>query len=245
MKSTLPLAFVGLTALLPGLARAQATITNYEFSSVAVDYPAAAPNSTTYSLQGSLGQTFVTVDPPTNTGQNLAFLGFWQTGVPYLYFAKVQLAGYVGNANPAVTYGIKTNIPYTAELWNGSTSYNEGTFYADASGNVRVSSYLNPAFATALSIKAPLWLQKKMALNAPADPINGYPNAAYTLPAGDANNDNVVDIGDFGLLVNAYNTDVVNALAFYDTRADLNQDGSVDIGDFGLLVNNYNAQGDP
>src|SRR5262245_678080 len=67
---------LGLAALLvAGGAQAQLGISNYEFSSVAVDYPAggSVPNS----LQGSLGQTMVTVDPPTNTGQNLAFLGFW------------------------------------------------------------------------------------------------------------------------------------------------------------------------
>ena len=65
-----------------------------------------------------------------------------------------------------------------------------------------------------------------------------------TLPAGDANNDNIVDIGDFGLLVNAYNSDSKIAKSGYDYHADFNCDGVVDIADFGLLVNNYGTQGD-
>ena len=64
-----------------------------------------------------------------------------------------------------------------------------------------------------------------------------------TLPGGDANNDNVVDIGDFGVLINAYNTDYTTA--GYDARADFNYDGVVDIGDFGILVNEYNNAGAP
>ena len=62
---------------------------------------------------------------------------------------------------------------------------------------------------------------------------------------GDANNDNVVDIGDFGILVNAYNGDETVSGSGYDQRADFTCDGIVDIGDFGVLVNNYSATGDP
>ena len=68
--------------------------------------------------------------------------------------------------------------------------------------------------------------------------------AAQVLPAGDANNDNVVDIADFGALVNAYNGDAAVAGSGYDPAADFNFDGKVDIADFGILVNNYNLTGD-
>ena len=75
--------------------------------------------------------------------------------------------------------------------------------------------------------------------------ISGSTNlAAIVLPEGDANNDNTVDIGDFGLLVNAYNSDKNNANSGYDARVDFNYDGLVDIADFGVLVNNYNRMGD-
>ena len=66
-----------------------------------------------------------------------------------------------------------------------------------------------------------------------------------TLAAGDANNDNKVDIGDFGVLVNAYGGDAGFTGSGYDARANFNYDGVVDIADFGLLVNNYGSQGSP
>ena len=61
------------------------------------------------------------------------------------------------------------------------------------------------------------------------------------LPGGDANNDNVVDIADFGLLVNAYGT--MTGDPNFDSRADFTCDSVVDIGDFGVLNNNYNGGG--
>ena len=63
--------------------------------------------------------------------------------------------------------------------------------------------------------------------------------------AGDGNGDNVVDIGDFGLLVNSYSGLAANPASGYDVRADFNGDGVVDIADFGLLVNNYGLTGAP
>ena len=67
--------------------------------------------------------------------------------------------------------------------------------------------------------------------------------SAVLLSGGDATGDNAVDIGDFGLLVNAYNGDITVPGSGYDTRADFNYDGVVDIADFGVLVNNYNQRG--
>ena len=55
---------------------------------------------------------------------------------------------------------------------------------------------------------------------------------------GDATNDNVVDIADLGLLVNAYGDNANITGSGYDVRADFNVDGMVDIADFGLLVKN-------
>ena len=69
--------------------------------------------------------------------------------------------------------------------------------------------------------------------------------ADQMLPGGDANDDNVVDIADFGLLVNAYGSDVTIAGSGYDARADFDYNGVIDIGDFGILVNEYNNAGAP
>ena len=65
------------------------------------------------------------------------------------------------------------------------------------------------------------------------------------LTGGDADDDNVVDIGDFGILVNAYDGDAAVPGSGYDARADFDYNGVVDIGDFGILVNAYNSSGAP
>ena len=67
--------------------------------------------------------------------------------------------------------------------------------------------------------------------------------ADVTLPSGDATNDNIVDIGDFGVLVNAYGGDVTITGSGYDTRSDFDYNGVIDIGDFGILVNEYGNMG--
>jgi hypothetical protein len=237
----------GFAALLPSLAMAQATIPNYEFSSVAIDYPVGAGNPT-YSLQGTLGQTFATVDPPTNVGQTLAYAGFQETYVPFAYIVNVSLEGFGGSANPGVPYGMGVNIPFYAETYDSATPNLVADapvqpFYADATGNVKVLSTLNPAFAGAISLKAPLWLRAQSAITQPSNPITDYPTATLMLPAGDANNDNSVDSTDFGILIGSFNTSVTSVGSGYDPTADLNQDGSVDSTDFGLLIGEFNSKG--
>ena len=66
-----------------------------------------------------------------------------------------------------------------------------------------------------------------------------------TLQAGDASGDNTVDIGDFGILVNAYGGDTTITGSGYDSRTDFDYNGVVDIGDFGILVNEYGNSGAP
>ena len=64
-----------------------------------------------------------------------------------------------------------------------------------------------------------------------------------TLPAGDANNDNQVDIADFAVLLNAYGTTPSDGTGSYNPACDFNYDGRVNVGDFGLLVNEYGNVG--
>lgn len=55
------------------------------------------------------------------------------------------------------------------------------------------------------------------------------------------NNDNEINILDFSLLVDAFNTVVGDTN--YLEAANLSDDNSVDIIDFSLLVNNFNTSG--
>jgi hypothetical protein len=58
-----------------------------------------------------------------------------------------------------------------------------------------------------------------------------------TLLEGDCDNNDVVNINDFGILADAFGS--VPASGNWDERADLNNDGAVNIYDFGLLADNY------
>ena len=98
-----------------------------------------------------------------------------------------------------------------------------------------------PGNAYTVHIKGTKWLAKNVSVDATNSDVSGV---TATLKAGDANGDNVVDIGDFGVLVNAYNGDRSVSGSGYDPAADFNDDGVVDVGDFGILVNNYNLSGD-
>ena len=98
-----------------------------------------------------------------------------------------------------------------------------------------------PAGDYTVHIKGGTYLAANVALHVDA---NNTPVLNGTLRAGDANNDNKIDIADFGVLVSAYNGDVTMAGSGYDVHADFNGDGVIDIADFGLLVSNYNGVGD-
>jgi hypothetical protein len=63
-----------------------------------------------------------------------------------------------------------------------------------------------------------------------------------TLLEGDCDNDDDVDINDFGILADAFGS--VPASANWDARADLNNNGEVNIYDFGLLADNFGLSGE-
>ena len=67
--------------------------------------------------------------------------------------------------------------------------------------------------------------------------------ADVTLPGGNADGNDTVDIGDFGVLVNAYGGVIGATGTNYLASADFNDDGTVDIADFGILVNEYGNTG--
>ena len=93
-----------------------------------------------------------------------------------------------------------------------------------------------------LWVKGAKWLAQVVSVDATGGNVSGI---TATLPGGDADNNNTVDVLDFGVLVNAYGTDSKVTGSGYDNHADFNDDGVVDVLDFGILVNNYGAIGAP
>ena len=121
----------------------------------------------------------------------------------------------------------------------------------------------NPLFTRALQVIPALFYQNFQIYGVPAGTyhvrVKGERNLAVivtvtsgggavtgvsvTLPGGDANNDNIVDTSDFGLLVGTYGSSFYVPGSGYDSTADFNDDGLVDTTDFGILVGNYGASG--
>ena len=91
-------------------------------------------------------------------------------------------------------------------------------------------------------IKGAKWLAKVITVDASTGGASGI---NVSLDGGDANNDNAVDIGDFGLLVNSYLGDISRPGSGYLSAADFNCDGVIDIADFSDIVNHYNTGGAP
>ena len=135
--------------------------------------------------------------------------------------------------------GARIPFVFTFRPTNGSAPFSE-TVTLDSAGHFSLSNI--PRQAYTLHIKGANFLAKNLLIDTTNGDVTGQ---VATLYGGDADGNNVVDIGDFGVLVNAYNGDKSIAGSGYDARADFNYDGVVDIADFGTLVNNYNLTGDP
>jgi hypothetical protein len=111
------------------------------------------------------------------------------------------------------------------------------TVVLDASGAYSIANI--PRGVYTVSIKGTKWLRKNITVDTQ---LGNVTDANVLLLAGDANNDNFVDISDLLLLIEHYNQTSPNA-GFLDA-ADFNGDGANDITDLLLLIGNYNQQGD-
>jgi subtilisin family serine protease len=70
---------------------------------------------------------------------------------------------------------------------------------------------------------------------------NGSVINVGTLPGGDANDDNMVDLKDFNIFLISYGKNSYSPE--YNQLADFNKDGVVDLSDFGILSSNYGRVG--
>jgi hypothetical protein len=116
----------------------------------------------------------------------------------------------------------------------------------DTSVNLLVES--NGAF----TVVAPVGRQQMhvkgiryLAVNADLDTTGGpVGNITLFLNAGDADNDNIVDVSDLHLLIQSFDAER-DIHPQYDPGADLNADGLVDVFDLGLLIRHFDQEGDP
>ena len=132
------------------------------------------------------------------------------------------------------------NITFTFASVNHSNTFSM-TLPIDSSGAFSIPNV--PADNYTLSVKGAKWLRANVAVDTTSGNVS---NVSVLLPGGDSDNNNTVDVLDFGNLVNAYgDTYTLNDPNAdpSDIATDFNCDGSVDVLDFGILVNNYGGAG--
>lgn len=97
-----------------------------------------------------------------------------------------------------------------------------------------------PRDTYAIGIKGDRWLRRTVGMDASTGEVS---LVTATLPSGDANNDNMVNIADIMIVIEGYNSTLDDAV--YNEAADFNCDGSVNTLDLLLLISNFNLIGDP
>jgi lysophospholipase L1-like esterase len=144
------------------------------------------------------------------------------------FTGSITLQGCVAPAQP-MTFQFRPTDGTPAFSWS-VTLNSDGSFEIPA---VLADSYT-------VAVKGAKWLQEVQTVDATS---NASPTVSLTLPAGDVNNDNVVDLSDFSELAAAFGASTGSA--GWDPNADLNCDGVVDLIDFNLLAANFGLSGTP
>ncbi|MCS6776028.1 MAG: dockerin type I domain-containing protein, partial [Chloroherpetonaceae bacterium] len=127
--------------------------------------------------------------------------------------------------------------PVTFELRSGAQCRYVTTLTLGADGSFVLPEVLPGQYT--LAVKGPKWLRRVLSVDNTTGEVSGL---VLSLLAGDANNDNSVDLLDLDLLVAAF--DAYEGDPHWNPEADLNCDGSVDILDLDLLIRNFDLTGD-
>ena len=144
---------------------------------------------------------------------------------------------YLDGVNNPITPAHPINFEFTPA--GGGNSVFVKTVSVDSGSHTYTLSV--PAGTYDIGVSVPLWLRVVMKNVTIQD--NLPTTQDVTLAGGDTDNNGMVDVLDFGNLVNVYGTDVSDSNSGYDSTCDFNWDGRVDVLDFGILVNSYGAGG--
>ncbi len=150
-----------------------------------------------------------------------------------LFMGHVVWQGRPAQSNPLQV------LPLTLTLTQGPNVYTYTNLTTDASGNFSVPVDNLPNGTYTWRVKGPIYLSSSGSVV--------YNHALTTSVemglqrAGDANNDNLVDISDFGILYASFGHAAPDPL--FDPRADWTGDQLVDISDFGWLRANFGQLG--
>jgi hypothetical protein len=192
------------------------------------------------SLQSGLSITFT--EPPCATPTPTTTASPTVTATPTNTPAPDAVV--VGHVNwqgrPAQPNALQ-QAPVTLTLKLGSTEVSYSSQTTNASGYFTVSVAGLPDGVYNWRAKGPKFLA-----NSGTIALSGVPTTSIEMGlmrAGDCNNDNLVNLGDFSIVKNAFGTSLGGTN--YDDRADLNGDQTVGAFDFNLLRNNFGIGGAP
>lgn len=166
------------------------------------------------------------------------------TGYNWVYYDNFRLEAVpAGTIRGQVTLGDwdrpLAGIPIVAEIREGFVTRQVTQTTLDEDGYFYVSTPLRGQYE--LFVKGPHWLNRRGERPVRITDFGAH-YMKYHLVNGDCNDDNVIDIGDFGMLSFAFGSDRGDP-NFLD-GADLNGDDSVDVGDFSILSQNFDREGD-
>jgi hypothetical protein len=130
-------------------------------------------------------------------------------------------------------------LPITLTLRLGATTTSFPNLQTDAGGVFTVPVTTLPTGVYTWWAKGPGWLATSGTVTLSGASVT--PQELGLQPAGDVNNDNVVDVVDFSLLRMTFGKTCADT--GYDGRADWTGDCVVDISDFTLLRNNFGQNG--
>ncbi len=128
-------------------------------------------------------------------------------------------------------------LSVTLQMANGGGA--DATFSppTDATGVFTITNIVPGTYDIAVRDRNSLWnVRNGYALTAGINHVN-----MGTVVAGDANNDEIIDVLDFSILASTYATSFTDL--GWDPRADFNNSGAIDILDFSLLASNFGRSG--
>jgi len=152
--------------------------------------------------------------------------------------SQATLCGQITLQGREETSGPSWVTPLAIKLMQGGTVVGSYTATTDEQGTFAISV---PAGIYDVCIKSPRALSRKVSN---VQLTAGWTTSVDfgTLLEGDANDDDVIALGDYSMLYAAYGS--VPGDPNWDDRCDFNRNGAVDLGDYSLLYSNYGLTGD-
>ena len=175
-----------------------------------------------------------TVIPPTLTPT------FTRTATPTATTPALLIGHVVWQGRPAQPNALQ-QVGITLTLKLGSNETNYPSQNTDASGFFTTLVTTRPNGVQNWRVKGTKWLANSGTVNLTGAPVTNVEMG--TMRAGDANNDNLVNVQDFNILKNTLGKACGDV--GYDDRADFTGDCLVNVQDFNQQKNNFGSSGAP